>query len=129
MGPRCLLWARIPVFPLYTNVYRFSLPARVRYFESAELDFSSLVYSSGASFSPRDGDLDGCTSSDGDSDDVVTFPFHTCLVRRLDFGRVGSSFTTSLGSSSFSHLFFGGRLLWCWDDRRLLLEQVFFGRS
>ena len=93
MGPRCLLWARIPVFPLYTNVYRFSLPTRVRYFESAELDFSSLVYSSGASFSPRDGDLDGCTSSDGDSNDDSTFSFQIYLGFGLDFGVVDSPFS------------------------------------
>jgi hypothetical protein len=37
-----------------------------------------------------DGELDGCTSSDGDSDDV-TFSFHTCLVCGLALGGVGSS--------------------------------------
>ena len=42
--------------------YRFYLPTRVRNFKSAEPDFSSRVYSLGASVGPEDGDLDGCTS-------------------------------------------------------------------
>ena len=54
---------------------RFYIPARVRNFESAELDFSSLSYSSGASIDPRDRDLDNCTCCDGDSDDDATFSF------------------------------------------------------
>jgi hypothetical protein len=55
--------------------YRFYLPARVRNFESTEPDFSSLVYCLGASIGPRDGDLDSCTSCDGDSNDDATFFF------------------------------------------------------
>ena len=82
--------------------YRFYLTMRVQCFESSEQDSSGFVYSSGASVGPGDGDLDSCTSCDGDSDDV-TFSLHTCLVYGLDFGRVGSSFTTS---SSSSHSFF-----------------------
>jgi len=81
--------------------YRFYLLTRVRCFESSEQDSSSLVYSLGASIAPRDGDLDGCTSSDGDSDDDATFSFHTCLDYGLVLGGVGSSFTRALGSSSF----------------------------
>ena len=69
--------------------------------------FSDLVHSLGAAVGPRDRDLDGCTSCDSDLD-VATFSFHTCLVCGLDFGGVGSSFTTSLGSSSSSHSFLGG---------------------
>ena len=42
--------------------YQFYLPARVRDFKSAEPDFSSCIYSSGASVGPGDGDPDGCTS-------------------------------------------------------------------
>ena len=39
---------------------------------------------------------------------VAMLPFfHTCLVCGLDFGRAGSSFTTSSGSSSSTKLFFG----------------------
>ena len=41
--------------------YRFYLPARVQDFKSAKPDFSSCIYSSGALFGPRDGDLDCCT--------------------------------------------------------------------
>ena len=74
--------------------YQFYLPMRVWNFESAELDFSSLSYSSGASIDPRDRDLDNCTCCDGDSDDDATFFFQTCLGCGLDFGVVGSSFTT-----------------------------------
>ena len=73
-----------------------------------EQDLRNVLYSLGASFELRDGDLDGCTSCDGDSDDGVTFSFHTCLVYGFDLGGVGSSFTTSLGSSSSFHSFFGG---------------------
>jgi hypothetical protein len=63
-------------------------------FKSSEQDFfSNLVYSLGASVGLGDGDLDGCTSCVGNSDDVVTFFFHTCLVCGLDLGEVGSSFT------------------------------------
>ena len=40
--------------------YRFYLPARVQDFKSAELDFSSCIYSSGISLGPRDRDLAGC---------------------------------------------------------------------
>ena len=40
--------------------YRFYLPARVRNFKFAEPDFSSCIYSLGASVGPGDGDLDGC---------------------------------------------------------------------
>ena len=79
--------------------YRFYLPTRVRNFESAEPDFSSIIHSLGASISPEDGDLDDCTSYDGDSNDDATFSFQTCLGDGIDFGRIGSSFTTS--SSSF----------------------------
>jgi hypothetical protein len=39
--------------------------------------FFNLVYSSGASVGLRDEDFDGCTSYVGDSNDVVTFFFHT----------------------------------------------------
>ena len=92
MGPRCLLWVHIPVFPV---------PTRVLNFKSTEPDSSSLVHSSGASIGPRDGDLDSCTSCDGGFDDDATFSFQTYLVRELDFGRVSSSFTTSTSSSSF----------------------------
>jgi hypothetical protein len=60
--------------------------------------FFNLVYSSGVSVSLEDGDLDGCTSYVGDSDDVVTFSFHTYLVYRLDLGGVGLSFI-SVGNS------------------------------
>jgi hypothetical protein len=56
------------------------------------MTFSNLVYSSGAYVGLGDGDLDGCTSCVGDSNDVVTFSFHTCLVCGLDLGGVGSSF-------------------------------------
>ena len=73
---------------------------RVWIFESSRQDFSSLDHSLGASVGPRDRDLDGCTSCDGDSDDDATFSFHTCLVCGLDFGGVGSFFTTSTPSSS-----------------------------
>ena len=62
---------------------------------------SSLVHFLGASVGLGDGDLNGCTSCDGDSDDI-TFAFHSCLVCGLDLGRVG--FT---GSSSSSHPFLG----------------------
>ena len=55
--------------------YRFYLLARVRCFESSELDSSSLIYSLGASVGPEDGDLDGCTSSNGESNDDATFSF------------------------------------------------------
>ena len=61
--------------------------------------FSYLAYSLGASTGPRDGDLDGCTSYDGDSDDDATFSFHTFLVCGLDFCGVDSFFTTSTSSS------------------------------
>ena len=87
-----------------------------------------LLHSSCASSGLRDGYLDGCTSCDGDSDNVI-FSFHTCLVYGLDFGRVGSSFTTSLGSSSSSHPLFGGWFFWHRDDWHLLLERFFFGCS
>ena len=85
--------------------YQFYLLARVRILSLSDRTTSSLVHSLGASVGLEDGDPDGCTSCDGDSN-VVTFSFHTCLVCGLDFGRVGSSFTTSLGSSSSSHPFF-----------------------
>ena len=42
--------------------YLLYLPARVQDFKSTEQDFSSCIYSSGASVAPRDGDIDGCTS-------------------------------------------------------------------
>jgi hypothetical protein len=71
------------------------------------LDQRKVLHSLGASFGLRDGDLDICTSCDGDSDDGVTFSFHTCLVCELVLGGVGSSFTDSSGSSSSSHPFFG----------------------
>ena len=82
--------------------YRFYLSMRVRCFESSKQDSSSFVYSSGASIAPGDGDLDGCTSSVGDSDDDATFFFQTCLGCGLAFGVEGSSF-----SNSSSSLFFG----------------------
>jgi hypothetical protein len=72
------------------------------------LDRRKVLHSLGASFSLRDGDLDDCTSCDGDSDDGVTFSFHICLVCGLVLGGVGSSFTDSSDSSSSSHPFFGG---------------------
>jgi hypothetical protein len=34
-----------------------------------------VLHSSGASTGPGDGDLNGCTSCDGDSNDDVTFSF------------------------------------------------------
>jgi hypothetical protein len=74
--------------------YRCYLLARVWIFKSSGQDFfSNLVYSLGALVGLGDGDLDGCTSCVGDSDDVIIFSFHTCLVCGLDLGRVGSSFT------------------------------------
>ena len=80
--------------------YLVYLPTRVQCFKSFEEDLNSeVLYSSGASIDPRDGDLDGCTSYDGDSDDDVTFSFQTCLVCGLDFGVVDSFFTTSTSSS------------------------------
>ena len=82
--------------------HRFYLPARIQNFESAELDFSSLVHSSGAPIGPEDGDLDGCTYNDGDSDDDATFFFHTCLGCGLVFGVVDSLFSICPSS-----LFFG----------------------
>ena len=42
--------------------YRFYLPARVQDFKSTESDFSSCIYSSGASVGLGDGNPDGCTS-------------------------------------------------------------------
>ena len=42
--------------------YRFYLPARVQDFKFAEPDFSSCIYSSGASVGLKDGDPNGCTS-------------------------------------------------------------------
>jgi len=60
----------------------------------------------GASVGLGNGDLDGCTSSDGDLDDV-TFSFHICFAYGLVLGGVDLSFTTSLSSSSSSHSFFG----------------------
>jgi hypothetical protein len=104
--------------------YRIYLLARVRCLESAEQDCSSLVYSSGAWIGPGDGDLDGCTSSDGDSDDDAIFSFQTSLGCGLNFGVVGSSFTTYPSSS-----FFGSWFLRRWADRRLLLEHIFFACS
>jgi hypothetical protein len=74
--------------------YRCYLSARVHIFKSSGYDFFlQSCFPSGASIDLRDGDLDGCTSCVGDSDDVVTFFFHTCLVYGLDLGGVGSSFT------------------------------------
>ena len=88
--------------------YQFYLPARVQCFKSSEYDLiEEVLYFLGASIGLGDGDLDGCTSYDGDFDDV-TFSFHICLACGLDLGGVGSSFTTSLGSSSSFHSFFGG---------------------
>ena len=49
------------------NSYQFYLPASVRNFKSAEPDFSSCIYSSGALVSLRDGDLDGCICFSRDS--------------------------------------------------------------
>ena len=80
--------------------YRFYLPARVRCFESSEQDLTGeVLYSSCASGSLGDGDLDGCTSYDGDSDDDVTFSFQTYLVCGLVLGVVDSSFIASTSSS------------------------------
>jgi hypothetical protein len=56
---------------------------------------------SGASSGLGDGDLDDCSSCDGDE---VTFSFRTYLVCGLDFGRVASSLVGALGSS-LSHSF------------------------
>ena len=82
--------------------YQFYLPARVQCFKSSEYDLiEEVLYFLGASIGLGDGDLDGCTSCDGDSNDDVTFSFHTYLVCGLDFGRVGSSF---IGPSSSSFL-------------------------
>ena len=81
--------------------YRFYLPARVRNFESAEPDLSSLVYCSGASIGPGDGDYDGCTFYDGDSNNDATFFFQTCFGCEFDFGVAGLSFSTSPSSSLF----------------------------
>jgi len=81
--------------------YRFYLPLRVRNFESAEPDFSSLIHYSGASFSLGDGYLDGCTSRDDVSDDDATFSFQTCLGCGLDFGIVYLSFAIYPSSSFF----------------------------
>jgi hypothetical protein len=73
--------------------YQCYLSVRVWIFKSCEHDFSISFYSSGASVGLRDGDFDGYTSCDGDSDDDdVTFSFYTCLVYGVDFGGVGSSF-------------------------------------
>jgi hypothetical protein len=73
---------------------------RVWCFESSEQD-SYLVYSSGASIGPGDGDLDGCTSYNSDSNDDATFSFQTCLGSGLDFSVVASSLITSPSSSFF----------------------------
>ena len=80
--------------------YRCYLTVRVLIFKSFEQDltgekfFIPLVHHPGLS----GGDPDGYTSCDGDSDDDVTFSFHTCLDCGLVLGRVGSSFTGALGS-------------------------------
>ena len=75
--------------------YRCYLPAMVQNFKSSGQDsLEKVLYSLGASVGLRDGDLDGCTSCNGDSDDV-TFSFHTYFICGLDFGGVGSSFTGS----------------------------------
>jgi hypothetical protein len=60
-----------------------------------------VLYSSGASVGPKDRDLDGCTSCDGDFDSDVTFYLQTCLVCGLDLGVVGLLFSTSPSSSFF----------------------------
>ena len=70
------------------------------------------LYSSGASSGLNDGDSDGWTSCDSVSDGDVTFSFHTYLVCGLNIGGVGASFTTSLGSSSPSQLFFRDWFFW-----------------
>ena len=55
---------------------QFFLLARVQCFKSFEQDLTGeVLYSLGASIGPGDGDLDGCTSCDGDSDDGATFSF------------------------------------------------------
>ena len=88
--------------------YQFYLLARVRIFKSSGQDLTGKsFYSLGASIGLGDGDLDGYTSSDGDSY-VATFSFHTCFICGLDFGGVGSSF---VGSSSSSHSCLGGLIL------------------
>ena len=82
--------------------YQFYLLTRVRCFKSSEQDLTGeVLYSLGASIGLGDGDLDGCTSCDGDSNDDVTFSFHTSLVYGLVFGIVGSSFMASTSSSFF----------------------------
>ena len=61
--------------------YQFYLLARVQCFKSSEQDLiEEVLYFLGASIGLGDGDLDGCTSCDGDSNDDVTFSFQTCLV-------------------------------------------------
>ena len=81
--------------------YQFYLLTRVGFLSPLDRTFLlSCSYSLGASVGPKDGDLDGCTSSDDDSDDII-ISFHTFLVYGLDFGGVGSSF---IGSSSSSFL-------------------------
>ena len=83
--------------------YRFYLLERVQNFESAEPDLTGeVLHSSGALIGSKDGDLDGCTSCDGDSNEDVTLSFQTCLVCALAFGVGDSSFMASTSS-----LFFG----------------------
>ena len=83
--------------------YRFYLPTRIWSFESSKQDLTGeVLYFPGPSISPRDRDLDGCTSCDGDSDDDATFSFHTYLVFGLDFGVVDSLFSTCPSSFFWS---------------------------
>jgi hypothetical protein len=56
--------------------YWFYLSARVQCFESSKQDLTrEVLHSLGASVGLGDGDLDGCPSYDGDSDDDATFSF------------------------------------------------------
>jgi hypothetical protein len=77
--------------------------------------WKEVLHSLGASSGLSDGDLDDCTSCDGDG---VTFSFHACLVCGLNIGGISSSFTGSSGSlsSSSSHSFHQGWFLWRWND-------------
>ena len=88
--------------------YRCYLPARAWIFKSFGQDLTEQVlYSLGASSGLSNGDSGGYTSYDRDSDDDVTFSFHTCLDYGFDLGGVSPSFTGALGSSFSSHSFLG----------------------
>ena len=82
--------------------YRLYHLAMVWCFQSSEQDLTrEVLYSSGASIGPGDGHLNGCTSCDGDSDDNATFSFQSCLGCGLDFGVLGSLFSTPPSYSLF----------------------------